>query len=610
MSSRSTPKLSTMPAAVIAKSPRSVRLRSVLFGALVIVGLVPLLAIGIMAYRLSKSSLAEVSGQRLQAAAVDTNHKIDRNLFERYGDVQAFAFNPQAAASPEEATQAMNFYMATYGIYDAMVLADLVSGEVVAVTSIDHLGQPTSANNHLLGTTVADQAWFESVSSGAVGVGQSYYGDLEVSETSKSVGENGLVLPFSAPVFNSEGEIVRVWLNLASFDRVVKDIVLEADETLADVGVEGETVFLVDADGLVLFSADESEILTRNLFVGDHHVVIDGNSGFNDVGDEVTGFALSTGAYSFEAYGWSMIVQQHKVDAYAASTTLRNQIILIGILLIFALAVFGRYVAKSVSKRVTPSVESVRSSSLLLERLSADMSNAAESATTEAASVSDGAGELASGVDAVAVAMEQMSEAVREIADSAAHATEVAHDAVTTAAETNEQVGRLGASSAKIGEIVDVISSIAAQTNLLALNATIEAARAGESGKGFAVVANEVKELAEQTASATESISSRVAQLQSDSDGAVGAIGEIGGVIQRISELQITIASAVEEQSATTSEVVRNITEASKNTTNIAASIDMVADSTRQTSETALDVSAASTDLGEVADLLQAFLTD
>ncbi len=136
---------------------------------------------------------------------------------------------------------------------------------------------------------------------------------------------------------------------------------------------------------------------------------------------------------------------------------------------------------------------------------------------------------------------------------------------------TNETIAKLGQSSAEIGKVIKVITSIAQQTNLLALNATIEAARAGEAGKGFAVVANEVKELAKQTAKATEDISRKIEAIQADTKGAVDAIGQIGRIIMQINDIQNTIASAVEEQTATTNEISRNVAEAAKGSTDIRA---------------------------------------
>ena len=156
-------------------------------------------------------------------------------------------------------------------------------------------------------------------------------------------------------------------------------------------------------------------------------------------------------------------------------------------------------------------------------------------------------------------------------------------------------------SSAEIGEVIKVITSIAQQTNLLALNATIEAARAGEAGKGFAVVANEVKELAKQTAKATEDISRKITAIQTDTQGAVEAIGTISGVINQISDISGTIATAVEEQSATTNEMTRNVADAAKGSGEITHNIAGVAEAAQGTSPSAQESQKAANHLAEMA---------
>src|SRR6202166_1835556 len=148
-----------------------------------------------------------------------------------------------------------------------------------------------------------------------------------------------------------------------------------------------------------------------------------------------------------------------------------------------------------------------------------------------------------------------MSVTIGEIAKNATEAAKIAGEAVEAAEAANQTVGRLGESSIEIGKVIEVITSIAQQTNLLALNATIEAARAGEAGKGFAVVANEVKELAKQTAKATEDISQRIRNIQGNTKDAMQAIEMIGTVINKVSQIAGTIAAAVEEQDATTNEM-------------------------------------------------------
>jgi len=163
-------------------------------------------------------------------------------------------------------------------------------------------------------------------------------------------------------------------------------------------------------------------------------------------------------------------------------------------------------------------------------------------------------------------------------------------------------------SSAEIGQVIKVITSIAQQTNLLALNATIEAARAGEAGKGFAVVANEVKELAKQTAKATEDISQKIAAIQSDTKGAVDAIATIGAVINQISDISSTIATAVEEQSATTNEMSRNVTEAAKGSSEITQNIAGVSQAARGTSASANDSMKAAERLAHMSTQLRGLI--
>ncbi|MFF5296044.1 methyl-accepting chemotaxis protein [Paractinoplanes globisporus] len=203
----------------------------------------------------------------------------------------------------------------------------------------------------------------------------------------------------------------------------------------------------------------------------------------------------------------------------------------------------------------------------------------------QAQAVSAAAEEISRSVDTVSAGSEEMGASIREISLNATEAAQVAAEAVGLAGRTSTTMNQLGASSSEIGNVIMTITSIAEQTNLLALNATIEAARAGEAGKGFAVVASEVKDLAQETARATEDISRRVAAIQSDTDGAVTAIEEISRVIARISDYQTTIASAVEQQTATTAEMNRSVGEAATGSGEIARNITGVAEAARLTTE-------------------------
>ncbi len=252
----------------------------------------------------------------------------------------------------------------------------------------------------------------------------------------------------------------------------------------------------------------------------------------------------------------------------------------------------------------------VASSSEELTAVSQVMANTAEHTAAQANGVSAASEQVSRNIASVATASEQMQASIREISKSASESARVAKSAVDMVQSTNETMKKLGESSQEIGHVIKVITSIAEQTNLLALNATIEAARAGEAGKGFAVVANEVKELAKQTANATEEISARIEASQGVTMGALTAIEEIGAIIHHIDDISNSIASAVEEQAVTTNEISRSVTEAAHGINDITKNIGGVATSARETTQGANDTKAASQALSEMAARLHSSVSE
>ena len=664
----------------------------------------------------------------LSIAARSVQDKIDRNLFERYGDVQAFTLNRSfhrdlAALTTKEQTGLtglLNDYAKSYGCYDLSIVLD-PAGKILLVNNVSPTGDPLPKAGALVGQSLASSEGYRRAVAGK------YTTDTAPNALTGTVVTNpernpvidqvygdkapNWVMTFTAPIKDSvTGEIRGYWQNYLDA-AMIEDIVLDEYAHQKQLGFVSSEINLIDADGRLVVDADPSEtgknaVRTTDLF----------KTNFYETGEDIAltsrksaapdgsalgsnrrmtkdpahpfiqpgGFARSVNTLGFAGSGFTTFVRAEPAELFnIADTLLRATLItavvslVVGSLLVWLLsraivggissvqagitaladgdishevvvkskdevgamavafnltrerliAVFAadkvdwpslaekQHEAARLTQSLKVTLDAVSQNATTLgsaaEELAANsqqmVSNAEETAM-QAAVVSAAAEQVSKNVQTVATGTEEMSASIKEIAKNAQDAAKVANTAVHAAETANATVSKLGESSIEIGKVIKVITSIAQQTNLLALNATIEAARAGEAGKGFAVVANEVKELAKETAKATEDIGHKIDAIQADTQSAVTAIAEISAVINKINDYQNTIASAVEEQTATTNEMSRNVSEAAKGSTEIAQNITGVATTAKSTTSGANDTKKAAAELSRMANDLQAMV--
>jgi methyl-accepting chemotaxis protein len=290
------------------------------------------------------------------------------------------------------------------------------------------------------------------------------------------------------------------------------------------------------------------------LAAGDYQVAVDGAERGDEVGD------VAKTAVSFRENGLARIrMEQEQKEAEAIAARQRKAEMI--------------KLADSFDAAIGEIVGTVSSASTELEASAVTLTSTAARSQELATTVAAASEEASTNVQSVASATEELSSSVTEISRQVQESARIAGEAVGQARNTNDQVSELSKAAARIGDVVELINTIAGQTNLLALNATIEAARAGEAGRGFAVVASEVKALAEQTAKATGEISQQISGIQGATQESVTAIKEISGTIERLSEISSTIAAAVEEQGAATQEISRNVQQAAMGTQQVSSNI-------------------------------------
>jgi len=653
---------------------------------LLIVGMVPVLVLAYFSLQ-STAKIADGSRAMLQALSARLLDTIERNLFERYGDVQAFASNyilqvyPLSAPEAQKPiTEAINTYVRLYGIYLISMVVD-AQGKVVAVNTLDALGKPVDTG-FMIGKDFSSARWFLDAKEGKFTESKELSGTVvedvfRDSDAVKLAGSEALVVGYSAPIKNDKGEVIGVWRNLADFT-LVEDIVKGGWKRLKQDGFASAELALINKQGTVIFEYDPSlagteatvrkadTVLKLNfLEVGlksAQEVVSGKSSNGRDFHIRkkqwlAAGYSPSKGALGYPGLGWGLIVRVPEAELYAAERNadrLTYTVIGLSVVLLAGVAFFvarslvapiqlcvraveqlaeGDLTAEVAFKRsdelgtmadalnlcvknlrgmvgeMISMAKGLEGASVLLEQTAGEQAAGAEQINASSNTVASAGEELAAtshsmassatqinqSVTTVSAAVEEMLASIHEVAKNCSQESAIARRAEERSQVAKDLMGQLDAASLEIGKVVELIHRIADQTNLLALNATIEAASAGEAGRGFAVVAQEVKELARQSAVATEDIRNQVAMIQRGTKESSAAIDEVAGVIQEVSAISSSIASAVEEQSATTSEIARSLGEVTGAAASLSSSVTETAASATDVSRNIQGVSEATT---------------
>jgi methyl-accepting chemotaxis protein len=496
---------------------------------------VSLLNAGVITYRLNEG-LQHDKMDLLTHATESISDKVDRNLFERYGDVQAFALSePARSGDPVRIMNFMADMMGAYApIYDVMLVVDK-SGKVIAVNSVDKSGKNLETSK-MIGKNYADQDWFKAAMDGKIPAGSAHFSDLRIdSDTAMYTGADGSVMTFTSAIRDPKsGEVLGVWSNRMSWKDVVVDTLTKESQKLKDENIHTISAYLVNDEGTFLSHRDSKEVLSGKLDSFASYPrekswahKIDDKDEIKEASIEV--FASAKGFSAYPGLKWTYVLRGPVSDPRIVFDLWAS---FFGGLTILGMALVAVLVTRKTSRQLETVIERLREGSSQVSQTANDVTGASYSlseASTEQASAlqetaasieeinamikkssenatrsQDVAGKSSEIAKRGKMAVDQMSEAINEI--------NVSNESILRQiSESNGQISEIAKVIAEIGNKTKVINDIVFQTKLLSFNASVEAARAGEHGKGFAVVAEEVGNLAQMSGNAAKEISEMLA---------------------------------------------------------------------------------------------------
>jgi len=587
-------------------------LRAKLITGFLVVGMIPALVLGFRTWSATEQ-IGKGIGASYRTTAASIGDLIDRNLFERYGDVQAFGLNQvmdkqaewyQVGSEENEIAAAANDYVALYGIYYLSFACDL-DGRVIAVNDKDSSGRAIDTA-WMYHENYRSEPWFNDARQGNFLASSILTGtvvsDVAVDDAVKrACGGEGLAVGFSAPIKDDAGNVIGVWHNLAKFS-LVEEIVQTAYADLKLQGLEHAQLTLINRAGQVILDYDPSAqgntdvqhdmatLLHENLL----------QSGFaaaqalqsKDAGDcismdlkhhkkQVVGYARTRGALGYPGLGWATLMRMDEKEAMAGIWAIRRGVISVLLLSAVALAVCAWLLARSLARPLQHNVEGISLTaeqvSTVAEQVAASSQSLAQSSTENAASLEETSASMSE--------MNSMTQRNAENAQEAASYMNEVHRQVEQSRQALESMisamRAISESSSKVSRIIKTIDEIAFQTNILALNAAVEAARAGDAGMGFAVVADEVRNLAQRSAEAAKSTSQLIAesienaeQGGSQVDQVTNAISGITDSVNRVKVLIEEVSMASRQQSQGFEQIASAVSQMEKVTQTIAASAE------------------------------------